>query len=62
VFIVGLLDLLKATQVSTAQPEFLAQGLEAVVLPFAALYFWVGSFVMSRESRRLEKKLGVGVR
>ena len=62
VFIVGLLDLLRAVQVSTAQPDFVAQGLEAVVLPFAALYFWVGSFVMSRESRRLEKKLGVGVR
>lgn len=62
VFIVGLLDLLRAVQISTAQPEFFAQGLEAVVLPFAALYFWVGSYVMSRESRRLEKKLGVGVR
>jgi general L-amino acid transport system permease protein len=62
VFIVGLLDLLRAVTVSTAQPEFFAQGLEAVVLPFAALYFWVGSFVMSRESRRLEKKLGVGTR
>ncbi len=62
VYIVGLLDLLRATTISTAQPEFFAQGLDAVVLPFAALYFWVGSFVMSRESRRLEKKLGVGVR
>jgi len=62
VYIVGLLDLLRAAAISTNQPEFLAQGLDAVVLPFAALYFWVGSFVMSRESRRLEKKLGVGVR
>ena len=62
VYIVGLLDLLRAVTISTAQPEFFAQGLEAVVLPFAALYFWVGSYVMSRESRRLEKKLGVGVR
>ena len=62
VYIVGLLDLLRATTISTAQPEFFAQGLDAVVLPLAAVYFWVGSFVMSRESRRLEKKLGVGVR
>ncbi|MCZ7532568.1 MAG: amino acid ABC transporter permease [Acidimicrobiia bacterium] len=62
VFIVGLLDLLRAAQVSTAQPEFFAQGLESVVLPFVALYFWAGSYVMSRESRRLERKLGVGVR
>ncbi len=62
VAIVGLLDLLAAAQVSTAQPEFLAQGLEAVTLPFAALFFWVGSYVMSRESRRLERTLGVGTR
>ena len=62
VSIVGLLDLLRAAQISTAQPEFLAQGLESVTLPFAALYFWVGSYVMSRESRRLERKLGVGTR
>jgi general L-amino acid transport system permease protein len=62
VFVVGLLDLLRAASVSLNQPEFFAQGLDVVVYPFAALYFWVGSYVMSRESRRLEKKLGVGVR
>jgi general L-amino acid transport system permease protein len=62
VSIVGLLDLLRAAQISTSQSEFQAQGLQAVTLPFAALFFWVGSYVMSRESRRLEKKLGVGVR
>jgi len=62
VSVVGLLDLLRAAQISTAQSEFLAQGLDAVTLPFAALFFWVGSFVMSRESRRLERKLGVGTR
>ena len=62
VLIVGLLDLLRAATISTSQPEFVAQGLERVVLPFAALFFWVGSYVMSRESRRLEKKLGVGER
>jgi general L-amino acid transport system permease protein len=62
VSIVKLLDLLLAAQNSTAQPEFQAQGLQAVTLPFAALFFWVGCFVMSRESRRLERKLGVGER
>jgi len=62
VLIVSLLDLLRAATISTSQPEFVAQGLERVVLPFAALFFWVGSYVMSRESRRLEKKLGVGER
>jgi general L-amino acid transport system permease protein len=62
VSVVKLLDLLLAAQVSTAQPEFQAQGLQAVTLPFAALFFWVGCRVMSRESRRLERKLGVGER
>jgi general L-amino acid transport system permease protein len=62
VSIVRLLDLLRAAEVSTSQSEFLAQGLDAVTLPFAALFFWVGSYVMSRESRRLERKLGVGTR
>jgi general L-amino acid transport system permease protein len=62
VSIVGLLDMLRAAQISTAQSEFQAQGLQAVTLPFAALFFWVGCYVMSRESRRLERKLGVGER
>ena len=35
---------------------------DAEALAFAALLFWVGSYTMSRESQRLEKRLGVGTR
>jgi general L-amino acid transport system permease protein len=59
---VGLPDVLSTTQGVNSQPEFLAQGLERLTLPFAALIFWVGSYTMSREARRLEKRLGVGER
>ena len=58
----GILDLLKVGEAITQQPEFLGQGLIIETLMFVALLFWVGSFTMSRESQRLERKLGVGVR
>jgi general L-amino acid transport system permease protein len=62
VSLVGLLDILTVSGVANAQPDFLAQGLEVVTLGYVALLFWVGSYVMSREARRLEKRLGVGER
>jgi GNAT superfamily N-acetyltransferase len=43
-------------------PEFRGQGLIAETLTFAALMFWTVSYTMSRESQRLEKRLGVGSR
>ncbi len=62
VALVGLFDLLGTAQNVTSQPEFFGRDLARVTLPFAALIFWAGSYMMSRESRRLEKKLGVGER
>ncbi|MDP3983496.1 MAG: ABC transporter permease subunit, partial [Acidimicrobiia bacterium] len=62
VTVVGLLELLKVSELANTQPEFLAQGLEVMTLPFVGLIFWVGSYYMSRESRRLEARLGVGER
>lgn len=62
VTVVGMFDVLRVSTVVNTQPDFLAKGLESVTLPFAALLFWVGSYVMSREARRLEKRLGVGER
>lgn len=62
VSIVGLFEILRVAQIATTQQRFLAQGLEVVTLGFAGLLFWIGSYVMSRESRRLEKRLGVGER
>lgn len=60
--VVGLPEVLSVGQDVNTQPQFLAQGLERLTLPFAGLIFWVGSYTMSREARRLERKLGVGER
>ena len=58
----NVLELLNIGTAITKQPEYLGQGLVYESLAFVGLLFWVGSYVMSRESQRLEKKLGVGVR
>jgi general L-amino acid transport system permease protein len=62
VSVVAFPDVLAVSQAVNSQPDFLAQGLERLTLPFAALIFWVGSYTMSREARRLERRLGVGER
>jgi general L-amino acid transport system permease protein len=62
VAIVGLGDVLAASSFANAQPAFNAQGLARITLPFVALAFWAGSFAMSREARRLERRLGIGER
>jgi general L-amino acid transport system permease protein len=58
----GLFELLNVSTAITAQPEFRGQGLIGETIFFAALLFWTVSYTMSRESQRLEKKLGVGTR
>lgn len=58
----GILDLLGAGTAITQQPDFRGQGLIFETLIFVGFLFWVGSYTMSRESQRLEKKLGVGTR
>lgn len=58
----GILELLGAAEAITQQPDFRGQGLIIESLAFVAFMFWVGSFTMSRESQRLERKLGVGTR
>lgn len=58
----GLTDLLGSAEASTAQSDFVGQGLIAETLVFVLLLFWAGSYTMSRESQRLETKLGVGQR
>ncbi|MBA2614973.1 MAG: amino acid ABC transporter permease [Actinobacteria bacterium] len=62
VFIVGLTELLAVAQNITKQSDFVAQGLFVETLIFAAFVYWAGSYWMSRESQRLETRLGVGVR
>jgi len=56
----GVFDLLNVGRGITKQPEFAGLRLDVESLAFVALLFWVGSYTMSRESQRLEKKLGVG--
>lgn len=62
VAILGVLDFLRVAFAVNTQSEFLGRGLFMLTLSFAALIFWVGSYTMSREARRLEKRLGVGER
>ncbi|HSL25271.1 MAG TPA: amino acid ABC transporter permease [Acidimicrobiia bacterium] len=59
---VGLGDVLAASSFANSQPAFNAQGLARITLPFVALAFWAGSYTMSREAKRLERRLGVGER
>ena len=60
VAIVGLLDLLNIALSVIAQPEWI--GLQREVFAFIAVIYWVFCYAMSYGSRRLEAKLGVGVR
>lgn len=60
--ILKLLEFLHASRVSNSQVEFLGQGLVDVTLPFVALGYWAFAYTMSKESRRVEERLGVGVR
>jgi general L-amino acid transport system permease protein len=62
VFIIGLADLLTIAENITKQPDFLAQGLIVETLLFASFLYWTGSYWMSRESQRLEQRLGLGER
>ena len=62
VAVLGVLELLEAAFIANSQPDFFGKELIGVTLGFAGLVFWVGSYTMSREARRLEKKLGVGER
>lgn len=62
VSILGTNDLLNATFIVNSQDQFLGQGLFIITIGFAGVVFWVGSYTMSREAQRLEKKLGVGER
>lgn len=62
VFIIGFLDVLTVADNVTKQPGFSGQGLIAESLVFAAALLWVGAYTLSRESQRLERRLGVGTR
>jgi general L-amino acid transport system permease protein len=58
----GLFEVLRVAQAVTTQGDFQGQNLLPETFGFVGLLFWVGSYTMSRESQRLEHKLGVGER
>lgn len=59
---ITLTEVLAVSQLVTSQSDFVGQGLASVTLPFVAFIFWAVSYSMSKESRRLEARLGIGVR
>jgi general L-amino acid transport system permease protein len=61
-YIIGVLEMLSVSEAANAQPIFQGRGLSSVTLPLVGLIYWVGSYTMSKESRRIERKLGVGER
>jgi general L-amino acid transport system permease protein len=58
----SLIDALGVAEASTSQAAFQGQGLTAETYAFVMLLFWMGCITMSRESQRLERRLGVGTR
>jgi general L-amino acid transport system permease protein len=62
VLIIGQTDLLAAARSVTKQDQFLGQGYIVESLAFVTIVYWIISYWMSRESQRLEARLGVGTR
>lgn len=60
--IVGFFEMLRVVDAVTQQDAFRGQGLRPIALAFVGLLYWAGCSTMSRESRRLEQRLGVGER
>jgi general L-amino acid transport system permease protein len=60
--IVGFFEVLDVARSVPSQSDFVGQGLSSITLAFAGFVYWVGSYTMSRESRRLEVQMGVGTR
>jgi general L-amino acid transport system permease protein len=60
--IVGFFEIVSVSQTVTGQDRFLGQELGTTTLVFVAFLFWAGCSTMARESRRLERRLGVGER
>lgn len=60
--VIGIFDLLRFSEVANAQTDFFGTNGFAMTLPFAMFIYWAISYTMSRESQRLERRLGVGTR
>ena len=60
--IIGITEFLRVSDIANAQTDFDGRGLFGVTYLFVALGYWAFASTMSKESRRLEQKLGVGSR
>jgi general L-amino acid transport system permease protein len=60
--VIGILEFTESAKIANNQPQFLGRGLAPVTYLFVALGFWAFSYTMSKESRRLEQRLGIGDR
>ncbi len=60
--IIGLRELIGVAETITSYDEFRNQGYLPELLTFVGLLFWVCCYSMSKASRRLETRMGVGVR
>jgi general L-amino acid transport system permease protein len=60
--IIGFIELIGVADFATEQPRFQGQGLRPLAFAFVGFLFWVVCSTMSRESQRLERRLGVGER
>lgn len=55
-------ELLGVGLIANAQNEFVGRGLAPLTYLFVAVGYWAFAYTLSKESRRLEVKLGVGTR
>jgi general L-amino acid transport system permease protein len=62
VLIIGQQDLLAVAQNVTKQGEFLGQGYITESLVFVGAVYWIACYWLSKESQRLEARLGIGER
>jgi general L-amino acid transport system permease protein len=60
--IVAFAEWFQYSKIVNNQPDFLGKGLQLVTITIVAFGYWAFAYTMSKESRRLEEKLGVGVR
>jgi general L-amino acid transport system permease protein len=60
--IIGVAEFFQYATIANSQPDFLGKGLQLVTYSILAVGYWSFAYTMSKESRRLEDQLGVGVR
>jgi general L-amino acid transport system permease protein len=60
--IVGFIELIGVARRAATQPGFQGPQFQVMTLVFVGFLFWAACSTMSRESRRLERRLGVGER